>query len=79
MCHVNPETAAHNIAKIFCEQKYDGIYYKVQKQWLVDRKGDPDVFTAKELAKLYFYTYESAFSEMQEQNELSMELSMDSE
>lgn len=79
MCCINPETAAHNIAKIFCEQKYAEIQSRSEKQCAAARKGDPDVFTAKELAKLYFYTYESAFSELLEQNEHSKDLSMDFE
>jgi hypothetical protein len=79
MSQINPETAAHNIAKIFCENRYEEIYNKFEIQCATTRKGDPDVFTARELAKLYFYTYESAFSELQEQNKFSMELSMDSE
>lgn len=79
MCRINPQTAAHNIAKIFCQNRYEEIYNKSEKQCATTQKGDPDVITARELAKLYFYTYESAFSEMQEQNELSKELSMDSE
>ena len=79
MCHINPEAAAHNIANIFCNQRFEEIYNKFEIQCATTRKGDPDVFTARELAKLYFYTYESAFSELQEQNKFSMELSMDSE
>lgn len=68
MCQINPETAAHNIAKIFCKNRYEETYSKLRKQCAATRNGDPDVLTAKELAKLYFYTYESAFSELQEQN-----------
>lgn len=79
MCLIDPETAAHNIAKIFCKHNYEEIYNKSKKQCATTRKGDPDVLTARELARLYFYTYESAFSELQEQNESSKELSIDSE
>lgn len=79
MCLINSEAAAHNIAKIFCKQRYAEIYSESKKQCAATQKGDPDVLTARELARLYFFTYESAFSELQEQNESSKELSMDSE
>lgn len=68
MVQMDPETAAHNIAKIFCEQQYTEIASKAVKQWKKETvgnpyPGDPDVAIAKALCFAYCCTYDTAYDE----------------
>ncbi len=68
MLRVDPETAAHNIAKIFCEQQFSEIVSKAVTQWKKEAvgnpyPGDPDVAIAKALSSAYCCAYDSAYDE----------------
>lgn len=72
---INPETAAHNIASIFCGQRFktisaqaiqkraDGIAAKTRGI------GNPDVDIVKEMSSEYAYAYNTAFNEIQNHNQ----------
>jgi len=68
---IDPKTAAHAIAGIFCDHNYDKIAHVARVKWENGgRKGDPDVFVAKELWSEYSAAYDTAFDQATQEPEL---------
>ncbi len=68
MPHIDPESVARDIAKIFCEQQFSEIASKAVKQWKKETAvkpypGDPDVAIARALSSAYCCAYDSAYDE----------------
>ncbi len=62
------ETAAHAIAKIFCDNRYEEILSNARKAYNIGGKGDPDVFAARKMAELYGQVYQDAYDQAAKDN-----------
>lgn len=71
MDKINPETAAHAIAQIFCDHSYNEIAQEVTEKWKAGgRKGDSDVLIARELWAKYVVVYEEVINAAAQEPEL---------
>lgn len=67
---IDPKTAAHAIAKIFCDHNYGKIAsIAMAKRANSGSRGDPDVLIAKELWLAYSTVYDAAFDQATQEAE----------
>lgn len=73
MGYIDPETAAHDIARIFCEHKFEEIYANAKEEWKRNPKGNVEILAAKIMFEKYADIYDHIFATALSDNHSSFE------